>query len=75
MIHDPEPDIHARDKVKVLLDLSNYATDKEFDHTTGNDTPDSAAKKDFVSLKGEDDKLDIDKLATVTTSFKNLKTK
>ena len=24
MIYYPEPDIHIRDKVKVVLDLSNY---------------------------------------------------
>ena len=25
----PEPDSHIRDKVKVVLDLSNYATKKK----------------------------------------------
>ena len=25
----PEPDSHIRDKVKVLLDLTNYATKKK----------------------------------------------
>ena len=28
MSHYPEPDIHIRNKVKVVLDLSNYATKK-----------------------------------------------
>ena len=28
MTYYPEPDIHIRDKVKVVLDLSNYATKK-----------------------------------------------
>ena len=28
MSYYPEPDIHIRDKVKFLLDLSNYATKK-----------------------------------------------
>ena len=28
MSYYPEPDVHIRDKVKVLLDLSNYANKK-----------------------------------------------
>ena len=55
-----EPDAYIRDKVKVVLDLSNYAT-KELDHATGVDTSDLAAKKDFIALKAEADKLDIAK--------------
>ena len=40
-----EPDSHIREKVKVVLDLSNYATKKELEHATGIDTFDLAAKK------------------------------
>ena len=29
MTYYPEPDSHIGDKVKVVLDLSNYATEKE----------------------------------------------
>ena len=29
MNYYPEPDIHVRNKVKVILDLSNYATKKK----------------------------------------------
>ena len=29
MSHYPEPERHIRYKVKVVLDLSNYATNKE----------------------------------------------
>ena len=71
----PKPDSHIRDKVKVALDLSNYATKKELDHATGVDTSDLAAKKDFIALKAEVDKLDINKLVNVPTSLNNLKTK
>ena len=39
------PDSHIRDKVKVLLDLSNYATKKELYHATGINTSALAAKK------------------------------
>ena len=44
-------------KVKVLLDLSNHATKKNY--ATGIDTSNVAAKKDFIALKAEVDKLDI----------------
>ena len=55
--------------------MSNYATKKELDHATGVDTSDLAAKKDFIALKAEVDKLDINKLVNVPTSLNNLKTK
>ena len=45
MSYHPEPDSHIRDKVKVVLGLSNYATKKELDHATDVDTSDLAAKK------------------------------
>ena len=40
MSYYPEPDSHVRDKVKVALDLWNYATKKELEHATGLDTSD-----------------------------------
>ena len=42
MSYYPEPDSNTRDKVKVVLDLSNYATKEELDHATGVDTTDLA---------------------------------
>ena len=50
MSYYPEPDTHIRDKVKVVLDLSNYATENELNHATGVDTSDLAAKKRFYSF-------------------------
>ena len=47
----PEPDCHITDKVKVVLDLSNYAIKLELDLISGIDTSDLAAKKDFIALK------------------------
>ena len=41
----PETDSHIRDKVKVVFNLSNYATKKELEHATGVNTSDLAAKK------------------------------
>ena len=75
MNYYPEPNSHITDKVKVVLDLSNYATKKEFDHATGVDTSDLAAKTDFIALKAEVDKVDINNLVNVRTSLSNLKTK
>ena len=36
MIYCPEIDSRIRDKVKVVLDLSNYATKKRLDHVLEN---------------------------------------
>ena len=58
----PKPYSHIRDKDKIVLDLSNYATNKELDHATGADTSDLAARKNVIALKAELDKLDINKL-------------
>ena len=66
---------YIRDKVKAVLDLSNYATKEKLDHATGVDTSDLDAKIDFITLKAEVDKLDINKLVNVPTSLNNLKTK
>ena len=55
--------------------MSNYATKKELKHTVRVATSNLVAKKDFIALKAEFDKLDINKLVNVTTSLNNLKTK
>ena len=61
-----------RHKVKVILDLSNYATKKDLDHATMVNTSDLAAKKDFIALKAEVDKPDINKLVNFPTGLNNL---
>ena len=38
MNYYPEPDSHIRDKVRVVLALSYYATKKDLDHPTSLDT-------------------------------------
>ena len=45
MSYYPEPDSHVKDRVKLVLNLLDYATKKELDHATGVDTFDFAAKK------------------------------
>ena len=48
MSYSPEPDSHIRHKIKVVSDLSNYATKKELEHATGVDTSDLAAKNNLL---------------------------
>ena len=45
MSYHPEPHNHIIDKVKIMLDLSNYTTKKELEHATGVDTSNLAATK------------------------------
>ena len=59
MSYYPEPDNRIRDEVKVVIELSNYATNKELGH--------------FIALKAGVDELDINK--PVPTSLNNLKAK
>ena len=47
MNYYPEADSQVWDNVKVVLDLSNYATRKESEHDTDIATSDLAAKKYF----------------------------
>ena len=53
MSHYPEPVSHNRDKVKVVLELSNYAANKELGHATGANTSDLDAKKEIKSEKSK----------------------
>ena len=63
-----EPDGHIGDKVKLVLDFSNYAIKKIWNVL-------KALIQGFIALKAEVDKLDINKLTNVPTSLNNLKTK
>ena len=65
MSYYPEPDNHIRDKAKVILNSPNFANRKELENTTGVDKKDYSPKKDFVALKAEVDKLDINQLINV----------
>ena len=69
----PEPK-SSGGRVKVELDLSNYATKAGLKNATGVDT--SFAKRvDLTSLKSNVDELDIDKIKNVPTNLNNLKSK
>ena len=47
---------------------------KTLEHTTGIDTSDLAAKGDYIALRAEVEKLDINKLVDIPTSSNNLET-
>ena len=73
MSYYTKPGIHIRDKIKIVLKLSNYAT-KKADHVAGVDISNLAAKNGFTALKAEW-QIDIAKLVNVPTSLNKLKTK
>ena len=59
-----------RNKVKVVLDLWNYAPKKESNDATSVDTSILAAQRDFIALKAEVDKLGINKLLDAPNGLK-----
>ena len=62
-------------KVKVELDLSNYATKTDLKNATGVDTSSFAKKTGLANLKSDVDKLDIDKLKNIPINLNTLKSK
>ena len=56
------------------MDLSYYATKKELENATSVDKSICAGKKDFIALKPEVDKLNINELINVPPGLNNLKT-
>ena len=70
----PEPK-SSGGRVKVELDLSNYATKADLKNATGVDTSKFAKKVDLTNLKSNVDELDIDKLKNVPSGLSSLKSK
>ena len=70
----PEPK-SSGGRVKIELDLSNYATKSDLKNNTGVDASKFAKKVDLANLKSNVNKLDINKLKNVVTNFSNLKSK
>ena len=58
--------------INVTVDLSNYTTKDDIKNVTHIDTSSFALKTNFANLKTEVDKLDIDKLATVSLDFRKI---
>ena len=52
--------------------MSNYATKLDLENESGLDTSKLAAKSDLASLKAEVDKIDVDKLKTVSIDLSKL---
>ena len=71
----PEPYTHSKNKIKVELDLSNYATKSDLKNATCVDTSQFVTKVDLSNLKSDIDHLDIDKLEKVPCGLKSLNIK
>ena len=71
MSYYPEPS-YSRNKIRVELGLSNYATKFDIKKATGVDTSNFAKKANLASLKSEVDKLDIDEVEAVLTGLNKL---
>ena len=72
MSYFPEPYTHSRNKRKVELDLSNYATKSDLKGITGINTSKFAKEVDLANLKSNIDKLDIAKLETTPVDLSKL---
>ena len=70
----PEPK-YLGGRLKVELDLSNFATKADLKNVTGVDTSKFAKRVDLANVKSSVDKLDIDKLKNVPTNLSNIKSK
>ena len=62
-------------RVKVELDLSNYATKSDLKNATGVNISNFSKNIDLATLKLNVDKLDIDKLEKLPTDLSSLKGK
>ena len=58
--------------INVAVDLSNYKTKDDIKNITHVDTSSFALKRNLANLKSEVDKLDVDKLATVSVDLSKL---
>ena len=66
---EPKP---SGGRVKVELDLSNYARKTDLKNATEVDTSSFAKNIDLANLKSDVDKLDIDKLKNVPSGLSSL---
>ena len=70
----PEPK-SSEGRVKVKLNLSNYATKADLKNAAGVDISKFAEKVDLACLESNVDKLDFDKLKNIPSNLSNLKCK
>ena len=62
----------SSNNIKVELDLSNYATKADLKNITHADVSNFAGKTNLSTLKTEVDKIDVDKLKTVSDDLAKL---
>ena len=62
----------SKSNIKVELDLSSYATKTDLKNVTHADVSSFASKTNLASLKTELDKIDVDKLKTVSVDLAKL---
>ena len=72
MKYYPKPDSYERNKIKVELHLSNYATKSYLKGETGIDSSEFNKRADLTSLKSKLTKIDVDKLETRPTNLSKL---
>ena len=72
MRYYPKPDSYERNKIKVELHLSNYATKCYLKGETGIDSSEFTKRADLTSLKSKLTKIDVDKLETRPTNLSKL---
>ena len=68
----PEPYTRSKNKIKVELDFSYYATKSDLKSATGVDTSKCTKEADLASIKSDIDDLDIDKLKIVPVDLHKL---
>ena len=68
----PEPFQPFNRDINVTVDLSNYVTKTDLKNVTHVDTSSFELKTNLANLKTEVDKLDIDKLVSVSTNLSKL---
>ena len=68
----PKPHEPFGGDINVKVDLSNYATKADAKDATGTDASNFALKSNLASLKSEVDKIDVDKLKTVSIDLSKL---
>ena len=75
MSYFPERYAWSKNKIKVELDLSNYATKSDLKNAAGVDTSHFVKKSHLASLKSDVDELNVDKLKNLSSNLDSLKSK
>ena len=68
----PKPYCHSKKKIKIELDLSNYATKSDLTGTAGIDVTNFTTKTDLANLKSDADRSNIDMLENTPTNLNNI---